>query len=34
MEILGIGAIALGGAGYVWKDPRLVMRLFFVSSLL
>jgi len=34
MEILGISAIALGGTGYIWKDPKIVMKLFFISSLL
>ena len=34
MEALGIAAIALGGAGYIWKDPKVVMKLFFISSLL
>lgn len=34
MEILGVSAIAIGAMGYVWKDPRIVMKLFFASSLL
>jgi hypothetical protein len=34
MEILGISAISLGGAAYIWKNPRAVMKLFFASSLL
>jgi hypothetical protein len=34
LEALGIAAIALGGAGYIWKDPKVVMKLFFISSLL
>jgi hypothetical protein len=34
LEIFGIGAIALGGSAYIWKDPRSVMKLFFISSLL